>query len=315
MSASTCPNCGASTDGVDYCPSCGQKNAGLPTVRELFGQFLDDVFSLDSRIARSYALLVARPGELTAQYLRGRRARYVRPLRMYLVNSLLYFLIASWAGEAYFQADIGEDPGRDGEVDTEQVARALSTMRLDEPERQALRRALADADSSWVAALASDDSLDAVIVNPSAFPLIGDHVSRQVSKVEAMDDDEFQRRINDGIVRNLPKAFFLLVPVFAWLLAVVYRRQRRRYAEHFVFALHGHALAFLVLAVTTAIGWDPLALGITAAFAIHAVLALRRVYAQPWWKTVIKAGLLSGAYAIFLAFAVAATAAVSFLTI
>jgi hypothetical protein len=60
-------------------------------VEEAWGAFVD----LDGRVLTTLRLLVTRPGELTAQWLAGRRARFVAPLRLYLLCSVAYFLVSS----------------------------------------------------------------------------------------------------------------------------------------------------------------------------------------------------------------------------
>jgi hypothetical protein len=53
-------------------------------------------------------------------------------------------------------------------------------------------------------------------------------------------------------VRRLPQLMFVLLPVFAWMVGVLYRSRGRLYTAHAVFALHFHAFAFLVLPITAA---------------------------------------------------------------
>ena len=65
------------------------------------GQLVVDVaaeFSgWDGRLATSLRDLVLRPGMLTREFLEGRRVRYISPLRLYLIASLVYFLLAAGA--------------------------------------------------------------------------------------------------------------------------------------------------------------------------------------------------------------------------
>lgn len=62
----------------------------MELLRDAFG----DMFELDSRLWRTLLPLLAKPGQLTQDYLEGRRARYMPPFRMYLVFSLVFFLVA-----------------------------------------------------------------------------------------------------------------------------------------------------------------------------------------------------------------------------
>lgn len=92
---SLCSNCNAPLTGP-FCHICGQKDDDLQRpIWTLLREILDDVFSTDSRLFKTLFLLVLVPGGLTRAFRMGRRARFVPPLRLYLVVSILFFLIIS----------------------------------------------------------------------------------------------------------------------------------------------------------------------------------------------------------------------------
>jgi hypothetical protein len=68
-----------------------------PTLREFTTEALEEVTSLDGKVARSVWRLLSRPGFLTIEHNAGRRASYVAPVRLYLVLSLVYFAVAAIA--------------------------------------------------------------------------------------------------------------------------------------------------------------------------------------------------------------------------
>lgn len=88
-----CANCDAKLKG-DYCHKCGEKH--LERTDFALTKFLADAFKsfthLDSKLLRSLAWLVARPGFLTAEYLRGKRKPYLKPLALFLIINALYFI-------------------------------------------------------------------------------------------------------------------------------------------------------------------------------------------------------------------------------
>jgi hypothetical protein len=93
---SLCPNCGAEFDSK-YCPDCGQKRIDKHefAVRHFFGHLMHEFTHLDSnKILRTFGDLVTKPGLLTAEYLAGRKGKYINPIRVYLTVSALYFLFA-----------------------------------------------------------------------------------------------------------------------------------------------------------------------------------------------------------------------------
>lgn len=93
---SRCPNCGTDLDPAwAFCPGCGQENEEqvLP-FRVLVRDFFSDFLTFDSRFFRTLVPFFARPGDITADYLSGRRVRYVAPMRILLFGCLILFALA-----------------------------------------------------------------------------------------------------------------------------------------------------------------------------------------------------------------------------
>ena len=89
--AVACRNCGANVTG-DYCAACGQETqVKLPTARVFLREAMGRYVALDGRLWRTLAALMFRPGFLTREYIVGRRRRYIRPARLFLVLSLALF--------------------------------------------------------------------------------------------------------------------------------------------------------------------------------------------------------------------------------
>src|SRR5262245_42988326 len=92
-----CLNCGAELSGP-FCSACGQRDIPpYPSVRELAVDAFWELSGWDGRFASTVRALVRRPGQLTLEFLEGRRARYISPLRLYLMCSLVYFVVAAAA--------------------------------------------------------------------------------------------------------------------------------------------------------------------------------------------------------------------------
>jgi hypothetical protein len=106
-----CPNCEAPV-GDRFCGGCGQRQGSIDlSVWQLLRQFASEVTSVDGRLLRTLRPLVLRPGELTAQYLVGRRRHYSSPLRLYLGASFAFFagfLLTRSIDRAYYGL---ADPG------------------------------------------------------------------------------------------------------------------------------------------------------------------------------------------------------------
>lgn len=91
----SCPNCGGGRSGR-YCAVCGQNDRNY--VRGLLSvtwEFCRDSFEVDSRLLQTLKLLFFKPGTLSREFCRNRRARYMSPVRLYLFSSFLFFLVVS----------------------------------------------------------------------------------------------------------------------------------------------------------------------------------------------------------------------------
>ena len=270
-----CPNCG-SEQVESYCASCGQHSRDLHTpVSAFVREALDEVYSLDSRVWRTLVALVRHPGSLTVDYWRGRRAQFVRPLRLYLLVSFVTFLFFVVATPGSVVDVTGENPsapvrfGSGPLPDDLRIGDVASVA-----EAPDIPGGIAqDADP----ARPDEDSSE----RPGWF-------ERRVLQ-PALEDPE---RTQALFIERLQWMVFALVPLFAVWLRLLYRRRERFFVPHLVFALHFHALSFLLLVAGTA-GTLILGIRIVSAIAYLAVvvmlfLSLRRVYAEGIVKTVAK---------------------------
>jgi hypothetical protein len=94
----SCANCGE-TVSLEFCPRCGQDSANLMApVQELAKDVLEEFFKFDSRLLSTLRLLLLSPGALSAEYLSGRRVRYVAPFKLYFTVTAIFFLAFALAG-------------------------------------------------------------------------------------------------------------------------------------------------------------------------------------------------------------------------
>jgi hypothetical protein len=100
----------------------------------------------------------------------------------------------------------------------------------------------------------------------------------------------FAQNLDAKAVALAPYAMFLLLPVFAGIMQLVWRSRRMTYGEHFVFSLHLHSFWFLDLMASNlllaSLG-DVLVLLVP----IYAMLAMRNVYGASW-PAVIARGVM-----------------------
>lgn len=261
MEQQFCRNCGTGVTG-EYCTHCGQREGRADRrFLDLAGELIGDVFDLDSRFWRTLFYLLLRPGYLSAEFMVGRRARYLPPLRLYLVISFAMFLVMSFDTSNAISVSAG--PEADSR---EQVVVAISQEDLG----GALDGEAASDPNEWSAeiGLADEDS-------PQWLKQIDQRAEENVKKLRE-DPSEFVQTM----VGYLPQLMFLLLPLFALLVQITYLFSPFHYLQHLVFALHYHSFVFLlyligrlcVLLGLEISGWLFLVL------LIYLPLALRRTY-------------------------------------
>jgi hypothetical protein len=89
--ATVCQDCGSAISGR-YCSNCGQETEiHTPTVRQFAHEMMDQYVAVEGKLGRTLRTLIAEPGQLTVDYIQGRRQRYVRPLKLYVSISVVFF--------------------------------------------------------------------------------------------------------------------------------------------------------------------------------------------------------------------------------
>lgn len=91
---SKCKNCDSILHG-EFCSFCGQRQHQKISFREISKDFFDDIFDYDARLFNSIKYLILKPGFLTLKYWEGKRVKYLQPFKVYLMTSLLYYLVNS----------------------------------------------------------------------------------------------------------------------------------------------------------------------------------------------------------------------------
>jgi len=88
-----CLNCNAQVQGR-FCHICGQENVETKeSAWHLISHFFQDITHFDGKFFTSVKLLITRPGFLSREYMAGRRASYLNPVRLYVFTSAFFFLI------------------------------------------------------------------------------------------------------------------------------------------------------------------------------------------------------------------------------
>lgn len=275
-----CPNCNAALADPPpaFCPHCGQETrVRAPTLGEFLQQFGGAFLSTEGALWRTLKLLLVKPGELTAQYLAGRRKHYVLPLRLYLTISVLVLL----------------------------AMRVLTSAALEDVKPE---QTVQDAPSSMTINLGSGR---AGLKDGHFFcENLPAWMCRRIERRLDFDPKAVLRQtreLSERFMGNLGAAMFLLLPAFALGLKLVYWNRRLRYTEHLVFALHVHAFWFLMVALSLP-SWQPLSFAAFCVVPVYTMKAMRRVYGGRFWPRAARAAILSLLYLVVLSVALVAVA-------
>jgi len=304
-----CANCGTLLHG-QYCSECGQRaRVRMITFWELVRDAGDLLASLDSRLWRTLGLLFFRPGRLTLDYLQGRRARYVAPLRLFIASSLIFFFVATLntsfeAGEDGAVIRIspsGQEAGETGEAapDPEEAgaqAEQLASVRdealegLSDAQREEAERALRQAEEALKAAAGAETGTAGApdektpeevcrdvelgkLEESWAGRYLTEEKAREVCEKIAADHGAGFGR---ALLSNLPTMMFIFLPLMALVMKGLYPLSGRYYAEHLLFLVHYHAFFYLSSTLIT-LGWwasDFPAIGEVPASIVTAVLSV-----------------------------------------
>jgi hypothetical protein len=109
-----------------FCAHCGQKAAHLnPSLPEFLHEFFHELVHVDGRIVQTIRLLMTKPGLLSREHFAGRRARYISPIRLYLLFSILYFAVQA-LGLSGWNVRCDTCPAEQRELVQEQMQTALN---------------------------------------------------------------------------------------------------------------------------------------------------------------------------------------------
>jgi hypothetical protein len=402
-----CENCGAPLTG-EFCGQCGQH--AIDYRRSIFRVVMDAADSFlnwDTKFLQTMTVLLLRPSKLTNDFNAGRRARYVHPLRLYLIASVLFFLLAralnlqspgpiEWTAKDREElvTNLTKLTGPDSPLTPEQREQvegarikllegegALSEQERDELKKafkaflkSNLRKSFKPEERAAVAAAIAripeipDPPTDAKPGDPPADPAdpsispvpsqppdpgpaaISPAPPKKKKKhdpirftmgpedgtktpFEAWMEQQIKDKIGedgskaklflDTLRSNIPVMMLCCIPLFAFVLKILYIRKRRFYVEHLVYALHIHTFLYVAVVLTALgamaanrtlpalSGWI---IGLmSCAIFVQIFLSIRRVYGQGWFFTTFKFVLGGIVYFVILVVAVGATAFVTLL--
>jgi hypothetical protein len=288
-----CKNCDAVLLGR-FCVNCSQAaNVHVPTTGELLHEMLEGLTHSDSRLWRTLTTLWFKPGKLTEEFIAGRRVAYLPPFRLYLIVSIVFFLIASF------------------------IHMNVAVMKFDEATKPGSLPA-------GVSKLPENRITSCDDFNSMTFTSHPEWKPRFAHICEAVMRDNGENLLHAAI-GTASKAMFIFLPLIAFLNMLMYWRPRHRYAEQLLFFVHLHAFYFSVAIIMLSLinaadAWPKLGgvadfletiLGWT--LPIYTFMAMRRVFRRSRLGTLFKGVALFFVYMIAFGLTVGAVVVYSLL--
>jgi hypothetical protein len=330
-------NCGAQL-ADEYCAACGQRHEPhLHSVGHFMGEAFESITHADSRLWRTLGYLIARPGRLTREFFDGRRVRYLPPFRLYLVISLLFFLIAGLTASE----DEGDLNPRQGYAKVEGLKKAAAGLEKSAEynpggmEAARHMREAAAAEQARLDALKASGADAATMARESGENLqLGfcDNFEKPDADTSLASaplrafckkaTNTSSRDLSAAVERNLPRAMFVLLPLLALLMKLLYWRPKRFYVEHLLFMVHNHAFIFISFTALVLLGTTSINEEVVEVIEVLLILyilwylfrAMRVTYGQSRWLTFGKYMTIALLYLATSLFVLGLTAAVSAMT-
>lgn len=269
-----CLNCGTIVE-ERYCPHCGQENVEPhESFWQMVKHFLYDITHFDSKFFDSMKFLLLKPGFLPLEYIRGRRARYLNPVKKYVFTSAVFFIVFF----GLFKTGDTIRFNNNKPIDKEERARLINKGKIILEKDPAQK--------TWTAALQLlADSTRPLTMNELA-PLLDDfnyinisgrsyhnreeydsvqkalppgeqdsrllrliqHKNLELKEKYKNDPRSGLNKMAETFLHKLPYLLFVSLPLFALLLKLLYIRRRPFfYADHAIFTVYHYIFTFFLL--------------------------------------------------------------------
>ena len=300
------------------------------TLTVLFYNTIGNYFSFDARFFKSFIPLLVKPGYLAAKFVSGKRLLYLHPGQMYLFAAVLFFFLFSFSakkGARAFDEGLSESFIRNTKVDSFS-AEALEIRRKTDSTLREEARSTLKKNSVYTGMTAHE--VDSIVdsgsfnTNKNNFSFTSKKIDSLI-KTEAPDteilkemglkeeDGAFKKRLYTQALKFLkskkggsillafldaaPIAMFFILPIFALILKLFYRK-RGRYAHHLVFSFYYFAFLFTVFSLLVGVNYitdisGSLNFLIILSVFIYLIIALKKFYKQGWFKSFLKGSLVT----------------------
>jgi hypothetical protein len=297
-----CLNCNLElSESSFFCSNCGQKiDSPIVRFKDFLKDAFEDYFSIDSKIFKSIVPLLFKPGFLTIEYIKGKRTSYITPFRMFLIISILYFIYLSFDREEQFHVIYNAPPTANITDSSVNVTNKNSNSK--DKLNLSLKMDSNRFDKIAIIMASLKDSSEQAYISKNGLKVYTDSVMsdenflyRYISKkLFAMYLSE-GKNFGDLMFRSVQKLVFIMAPIMAFILMLIYFRKKIFYMQHLIFSFHFHAFVFLIFFlfdIFLLLLDDFGGILVILSMLLYLLIAIKKVYLQGWMRSILNFGLL-----------------------
>jgi len=336
-----CPNCNSTLGNeAAFCPKCGQKNTdGRLTVKELFSQFFDNIFNLNSKIFQTLGSVFI-PGKLTNAFLNGQRQKYYHPIRLFLV--LILIALAGFKYQGNFSP-----PTKLSKEYVEKIKERKRLMEVfdssvksisEKTDQHTIRESLDSLSNTFYDK--SGRRIDSININSSmnfgdtpdfyiALEDLNKYSSEEILEKYEVKGFFYRLTIQQKlkmiekttsfipfVLGKVTWAVFFVLLLLTLIFKLLYLRKDILYLEHLIFGIHLNSFFLIIATILTLLSEEKIENFIPWAIllmAIYLFIAMKRVYKQSYIVTILKFVPISICYFFSFIFGIVLTVIGSFL--
>lgn len=327
-----CLNCGTTVIGK-YCHNCGQKNIEpKESLWQLIAHFFNDITHFDGKFFSTLKDLLVKPGFLSKEYITGRRAAYLNPVRMYIFTSFIFFLIFF---SVYHVTDSEiKDKGFEINGKTEQMIDSLSPVEFNDFTEK-FNNGVPMSRGDFNRYRDSLNSLGGLVVFGKKSIYKSRNQYDSALKTGTVKDGWLKRNLTykeiaiydkynnqpakffsdflNSLLHHFPQILFISLPLVTLLLKLLYiRRKQFYYVAHGIFVIHFYIFLFIAMLLIMCISriedilkwnWINYINGLITIIIIFCLYkGMRNFYHQRRAKTILKFYLFSFTFFFMIVF-------------
>jgi len=267
----TCLNCRYVVENK-FCPNCGQENTDTrKTFVQLFIHFFEDLTHYENSFWKTIRNLIFRPSSLTKEYLSGKRMSYLAPIRLYIFISFVTFFLISVIPNSPSDevVEVNQTAAKEPVIVTDTIKFAQDNLEkkkwianmekngyIDKKDADSLQKEITEREQRndetdyLNFGYRSVEHLDSIQKSSKGDEKLSDleyWINKKILLAKkGKTKEEIYEKLMESFTRNIPKALFIYMPLFAFVLWLFQSKKRWYYFDHGIFTLH--YFSFLLLA-------------------------------------------------------------------